>query len=490
MFSINKKKFNKERVANKWRDQIHKVTSIMFLSVMILGLGANVVLADDSKKSGFKKVYHIYSAGEHVGTISDITKLEEMKEKVVLKAGEEFKEYSLTAGSGLSIVPESVFTSITNDEVVLEKIQTLLAVETEAIAVVIDEKPAFYVKDMDAYKEVIRQLKLQSVTEEQLSAFETQEASEDTLPELAVDETRIIDISISGDMKADKASISPDQVRNIDEAIQILNKGTLDEKKYTVQPGDVLGKIAVAHNMTTAELLKLNPNYTNETVLHLDEELNVTVLKPFVNVEVNFETKQKEQIKYKVTTKEDDQEYKGKKVVTVQGSDGEKIVTAQVQKVNGQLVAREVTNEEVLTEAVDEVVVVGTKVVSSKGTGQFVWPTNGGYVSSQRGARWGRVHEGIDIARPSNFTIKAADNGVVSSAGAGGTYGNRIVITHNNGYQTLYAHLSKIDVKVGQTVERGSAIGVMGATGNSTGVHLHFEVLKNGSNINPLSVLN
>ena len=66
----------------------------------------------------------------------------------------------------------------------------------------------------------------------------------------------------------------------------------------------------------------------------------------------------------------------------------------------------------------------------------------------------------------------------------------RIIIKHNNGYETLYAHLSSIDVSVGQTVPQGTKIGVMGSTGRSTGIHLHFEVFKNGTNIDPMSVLN
>ena len=72
-------------------------------------------------------------------------------------------------------------------------------------------------------------------------------------------------------------------------------------------------------------------------------------------------------------------------------------------------------------------------------------------------------------------------------AGTSGTYGNRIVINHNNGFTTLYGHLSSINVEVGQVVEKGSVIGIMGSTGNSTGTHLHFEVEKNGSLENPLS---
>lgn len=101
------------------------------------------------------------------------------------------------------------------------------------------------------------------------------------------------------------------------------------------------------------------------------------------------------------------------------------------------------------------------------------------------------MHKGIDIARPSDRTIKAADNGTVVSAGNdGGGYGNKIVIDHNNGFRTVYAHLDSISVSVGQTVSKGSKIGIMGSTGDSTGVHLHFEVYKNGKMQNPLKYIN
>jgi murein DD-endopeptidase MepM/ murein hydrolase activator NlpD len=143
----------------------------------------------------------------------------------------------------------------------------------------------------------------------------------------------------------------------------------------------------------------------------------------------------------------------------------------------------------VLTEPVPHIVVKGTKEIPSRGTGNLAWPTVGGYISSEQGQRWGRFHKGIDIARPSNRTIKAADNGKVVSAGYDGGYGNKIVIDHQNGLRTVYAHLDSIGVSVGQTVSQGSAIGVMGSTGNSTGVHLHFEVYKNGALQNPSNYL-
>lgn len=126
---------------------------------------------------------------------------------------------------------------------------------------------------------------------------------------------------------------------------------------------------------------------------------------------------------------------------------------------------------------------------SQSNGGYLAWPAVGGYISSYMGPRWGRQHQGIDIARPSNYNILAAADGVVVKAGHTGGFGNRIEIEHSNGLKTLYAHLSEINVSVGQEVSTGSVIGIMGNTGNSTGIHLHFEVRKNGALQNPMDYL-
>jgi LysM repeat protein len=124
----------------------------------------------------------------------------------------------------------------------------------------------------------------------------------------------------------------------------------------------------------------------------------------------------------------------------------------------------------------------GTVVAS----GQFVWPA-GGRLSQY--FAW--YHKGLDIANKGRPNIVAADSGRVIVAGwpDGYGYGNRVMIDHGNGYRTLYAHLSTIYVIAGQTVSRGAAIGRMGCTGRCTGTHLHFEVIRNGVYLNPLSVL-
>lgn len=119
-------------------------------------------------------------------------------------------------------------------------------------------------------------------------------------------------------------------------------------------------------------------------------------------------------------------------------------------------------------------------------SGSFVWPASG---SITQGYSW--YHKAIDIANRAAPPILAADAGKVVVAGWVDNYGygNRVVIDHGNGTRTLYAHMSRIDVVVGQSVNRGNQLGLMGSTGRSTGTHLHFEVIKNGVYLNPMSVL-
>lgn len=118
----------------------------------------------------------------------------------------------------------------------------------------------------------------------------------------------------------------------------------------------------------------------------------------------------------------------------------------------------------------------------------LVWPV-GGPITSGFGPRWGRMHEGIDIAGGSGTPIAAAAAGTVIIAGWSGGYGNLVVIDHGNGISTAYGHNSSLAVSVGQTVGQGTIIAGMGTTGHSTGVHCHFEVRVNGSAVNPLDYL-
>ncbi len=140
---------------------------------------------------------------------------------------------------------------------------------------------------------------------------------------------------------------------------------------------------------------------------------------------------------------------------------------------------------------------LGTSSSSSKSTYtsiKFTWPTPGySKITSPYGTRMDpifktkKMHTGVDIGAPMGASIVAAAAGKVIVAGwSSKGYGNYVVIQHEGSFSTLYAHMSKILVKKGQTVSKGTAIGKVGSTGYSTGPHLHYEVLVNGDDVNPM----
>ncbi|MEG3072329.1 MAG: M23 family metallopeptidase [Candidatus Syntrophopropionicum ammoniitolerans] len=128
-------------------------------------------------------------------------------------------------------------------------------------------------------------------------------------------------------------------------------------------------------------------------------------------------------------------------------------------------------------------------MVASRGSAlRLAWPCDGGVVSSF-GMRWGRMHQGIDLAACHGSRVVAVAGGTVTYTGWDGGYGMKIDISHGGGLVTRYAHLSKIHVNVGDSVDRGETIGLVGSTGNSTGPHLHLETIVGGVPRDPLDYL-
>ncbi len=131
------------------------------------------------------------------------------------------------------------------------------------------------------------------------------------------------------------------------------------------------------------------------------------------------------------------------------------------------------------------------KAVSLNGVQLTVKPVSG-IITSRFGSRESirrRGHSGLDIAAPKGRKIKAAASGTVIFAGYSGGYGKVVKVSHGSGIKTYYAHCSKLYVKKGQKISAGDVIAAVGSTGNSTGNHLHFEVVKNGTSVNPQNYL-
>ncbi len=481
-----KEKMRKRRqsFAKSFKDQGMKISlAVVLLTAVTFTLGfANADLKDD-----IKEIYHIYSGNEYIGAVSNQEAVEEMIEQKKQEAISQYKGLTVEAGSNITIIPEQVFTVAVNEAKTVEKLAGALALEAEAHALLVDGQAVAYVKDAADYEKAIDLLKLRYVSQQELDALEG--ATAELVPFNQNDQTRVVEVSLTKPVTGEKAKVDPAQILTPEEAVELLLSGSVEKETYAVQQGDVLGSIANAHDLTLKELLALNPGLTESTVLKIGQPLNVTVARPYVSVKEVMEKFKVETIDFKHITEQDATMLKGESKVKQEGKAGRKEVLYTITSENGVRTNKQVTNEVVTAEPVDYINVVGTKVIPSRGTGTFAWPAVGGYVSSHMGPRWGTQHRGIDIARPSDRTIKATDNGVVTFTGWDGSYGNKVVIDHNNGYETTYAHLSSINVSVGQIVEQGSNIGIMGSTGNSTGIHLHFEVRKNGALVDPLSVL-
>jgi murein DD-endopeptidase MepM/ murein hydrolase activator NlpD len=122
-------------------------------------------------------------------------------------------------------------------------------------------------------------------------------------------------------------------------------------------------------------------------------------------------------------------------------------------------------------------------------------PVSNGFISSYFGERSdpfdGReaFHKGVDFAAPAGSKVVAVAAGVVTWAGERSGFGKLVEINHGDGYVTRYAHNERMLVRVGQTIKRGEPLALMGSTGRSTGPHVHFEVLRNGRQVDPLSFI-
>lgn len=175
--------------------------------------------------------------------------------------------------------------------------------------------------------------------------------------------------------------------------------------------------------------------------------------------------------------------------VAVEVAQMEELSAAEESQLEGLIRQRQAELEAQRAAARRAAGIAGTAPPPSGG-GSFSWPVSGTITSpfGWRSNPYGgapEFHQGLDIAAPTGTTVAAASSGTIILAQWYGGYGNYILIDHGGGYSTGYGHLSAIYVSVGQTVQRGQAIGAVGSTGQSTGPHLHFEVRINGKPVDP-----
>lgn len=280
-----------------------------------------------------------------------------------------------------------------------------------------------------------------------------------------------------------------------EQMINLINSEVAGQQTYTVQAGDSPILIANKNGLDYASFKALNP--TIEQRCMPGDTVLISTAQPFLSVKVSKTEVYEQEVPFTTSESTDNKYMKGYKKVVQQGVNGLNRITATVDYVDGVEVARTVTNTEVLRDPVEQKIVVGNAAPSVQvpgsstqtAKGLFLWPVNGGYVSSPYGYRGGEFHKGLDIAAPAGTTIYAAMDGTVTLAKTGSGFGKHVIIQHSNGMTTLYAHCSQLYVTPGQYVTQGQAIAAVGQTGWASGNHLHFQVTLNGKIVNPSNYL-
>lgn len=461
----------------------------LLLASVILVLAGNRATA--AELANITSIQHVYMDDEFIGSVKDESEIKNYITAEVVEAEADYPDFTFNEDAQMTFVQENVFNEEVDEKETFKQIKEEFAVKADAYEITIDNQVIAYVPSMEDVKEVLKRINLLYVDKDELAEYESSQEDEKVEQPSSLKEpgNRILSIEYTVPITWEETIVEPDKLLTVNEIISLIEKGKKEQVTYEAIEEEEPEVIADRYDMELEQLLKLNPDLEEGNRVHEGQEVAVIEATPYTSVLVEREVLEEIEIPYEREIKKDKELLKGESVVEQEGQQGVQAFTYRVAETNGEKISETIMKKEITKRAINEITRKGTKVIPSEGSGTFAWPADGGYVSSKQGHRWGKLHKGIDIARPASKTITAADHGVVEFAGNAGGYGNKVTINHNNGYKTDYAHLDSIDVKEGQKIEKGMKIGWMGSTGNSTGIHLHFEIYKNGVLANPLDYI-
>ncbi|WP_172198951.1 peptidoglycan DD-metalloendopeptidase family protein [Saccharibacillus qingshengii] len=510
------------------------------------GIASGVVLAGGLTFGGFKYVeahtftyYTVYAGDAEIGTIADKKQLDEL----IAKKRQEFEAKYPNADmklftaniraektEGYKVVPDTAAT--------LGKLEGTIKAYATGVELVVDGKVIGIVKDEQTAKKLVAKAEKSYIEKGTQTAGTAAKKLASTGSSSAADSSssKLNSIRINEKIDYSETETSPTRILTEEEAYKLLTVGPKDPVTYTVAEGDTVSSIAAKFGITQDDIYANNTDI-KEFTLQIGEELRITLPDPLITVTTVESVSEVIPTAPELVIRRNSDLAEGKRIVASPGKSGAKRVDYRLTKENGEIVREEWVGQEVVRRSAPIVIVKGTKViveekpvveeaeetneptveepaaerssseseasekeaaaesssdsdnqeeVTSGGSG-FSWPVSGASISSTYGTRWGKLHAGVDLTGPS--TIMASAPGTVTYAGEMNGYGSIVIISHGDGFETRYGHLSRINVSSGQSVSRGQSIGVMGNTGRSTGTHLHFEVRKNGSPENPLSYL-
>ena len=488
---------------------------ISFLIVAIIGAG--LILFAFTKKSYSKanEVYQVYLNGNKIGTITNESDLYDLIDERQLEIKEKYKVDKVYPPNSFEIVKSYTYNDIINDvDEIYEQIENADDFTIKGYTIIVhptepDEdgktKPDIKINVLNRkiFNEAIMNFIYSFVGTDSYNGF-----INNTQAEIKDVGKRIEKMYFSENITIKESYISVKEkiFTNSTELSQYLLFGdNIKEEKYTIQTGDTIEKVADNHKLSTQEFLVANPRYRSEdSLLTIGDNVSIALINPVLSLVCEmYQVSDVEQHFEKQTVYDNNKPYSYSQV-TQKGRNGVTRITEVYKSINGNDEQGEVLKKEVLVEPINQITTKGKKTEVIIGNyvddgGDWAWPTNRGYkITSGYKWRGGKHHDAIDIAYlPLNSPIYAAKGGVVVRAqmgtGSAWSLGNYVIINHGNGIYTLYAHMNKLSVSVGQTVNKGQVLGGMGQTGRATGIHLHFGAYvgmpyQGGKPFNPLEL--
>ena len=502
-----------------------------FKNVLIISIAAIVsfvilFFTPNTKALEPQNVYRVYLAGKSIGLVEDATALDQYIDNEQQMLREQYQVDKVYAPEDLKIVKDVTYNeNISTTQEIYEKIKdiepfTIKGYEVTISGIDTTNEQGEVVEGVDQTIYVLDEQVFEDAMDTTIRAFVGSDRYDKYInnqqAEIASGSTGslIENIYLENKVTIKEKNIPSDEkiYENSADLSKYLLYGTLEEQqKYTVQKGDTISDVSFNNKLSNEEFLIANPEFTDaNSLLYEGQSVNISIIKPqFRLIEVERQVALQD-IPYETETRYDNSQYTTYEETIQEGVNGSQLVTSVLEKVNGQVenATIDTSATQVMSEPTKRIIVKGTKQRysgggtdsslsgNSKVEGYWLWPTRTPYyISSPYAYRWGTLHDGMDIAGAGyGSPIYASNNGIVVASTYKYDNGQYIVINHNNGYYTMYAHLAERYVSVGQEVSIGDTIGTMGQTGAATGVHLHFSLWRGypysrgSSSMNPMSL--
>ena len=488
----------------------------LVIAALISGFLVTSVKSVNEKNRIPQQGYRVYLEGKTIGYIKSRDELNSYINKQQEKLKDKYHVDTIYIPNNIDIVKEVTYeNNFDSIEHIYNMINTISPFTIKGYEVTIDRTNStqyqndeneeddspkitkLNVINKEIFNKSIDEVILSFVDEEEYKAFNNKEEkkasdSKDVIENLYIEDKITIketNIPVNETIYMDSESLTK----------YLLFGDDYVEKKYVVKSGDNIEKIADTNHMGVNDLVVANNDLKSaSSLIYVGQELSVSNINPVITLIVEKHIVEEQTVKYKTVTKYDNKMYQGQTKVTQEGSNGITRIVKKVKMLNGETLSAYIVSSEEVKPVVNKIIVRGGRQsYVIRGDGGWVWPTNRPYyISSPYAWRCFRGkcknHTGIDIvAGGQGAPIYAARAGEVYDINANGSSGFYVIIKHDNGYYTRYAHMQNTKrnnrisgmtssatkyIKKGDRVEAHQIIGEIGCTGSCSGPHLHFEI--------------